>query len=211
MLAALIAAPAASSAQDGLDVTGFETFRAPAAPAVPHSNTIQVPSAGRPLTIAAVDDIPRQLMAASDRAKCKLTNGLLARHPVLIFRPADGYRVMALVPCQRVRFHTQAFQFELSVDTEPTPMTFPVVALNGGISASNRPGLMTWDPETTTLIATRSSDVCPALETRHTYRQGGGEMNGFVLIKIEHRALRCGAPDAEWQTLWQAPYWKLQP
>jgi hypothetical protein len=210
LLVALMAAPRAAIAQNGVTDREFETFRAPAS-AVPYSSAIQVPSGGRPLIIAAVKDIPRQLMAAAGRAKCKLTDGLLARHPVLIFRPADGYRVMALVPCQMVAFHTQAFQFELSVETEPAPMTFPVVALNGGISASQRPGLMSWDPQTTTLTATRSSEVCPALETRHSYRQGGGELNGFVLIKIEHRALRCGAPEAEWQTLWQAPSWKLQP
>jgi hypothetical protein len=45
---------------------------------------------------------------------------------------------------------------------------------------------------------------------RHTYRQSGGELNGFALARIEHRLLRCATPETDWQTLWQAPAWNLQ-
>jgi hypothetical protein len=69
---------------------------------------------------------------------------------------------------------------------------------------------MSWDPETRTLSAWRGQDHCPAREVRHTYRQSGGELNGFALARIEHRLLRCAMPEADWQTLWQAPTWNLQ-
>jgi hypothetical protein len=159
--------------------------------------------------VARFDAIPRQLRTAIERDKCNVTETLMAKYPVLIFRPADGRRVMAVVPCFQLTPDSRAFLFDRSVEHEPTPMTFPVVAPTGGISASNRPGLMTWEPQTMTLTAWRGSDTCPARELRHVYRQGGGELNGFALSRIEHRQLRCTVPEADWQLLWQSPVWNL--
>lgn len=206
----LTAAPAAaqSAATPGLDPG--EPPTAVAAPA-PDQDAIQVPSGGQPFLIMRVDAIPRQLHAAVVRANCSLSDSLVAKYPVLIFRPADGRRLMAVVPCLGITPESRAFLFDRSLDTEPSPMMFPVVAPTSGFSASSQPGLMTWEAQTRTLTAWRGSDVCPARELRHTYRQGGGELNGFALSRVEHRRLRCTMPEAEWQTLWQSPVWNLQP
>ena len=174
-------------------------------------DTIQVPSGGRPFIVTQLERIPRQLKAAIDHSNCNLTDALIAKYPVLIFRPADGRRLMAMAPCFGITPDSRAFLFDRSVEMEPSLMTFPVVAPTGGFSASSQPGLMSWEAQTRTLTAWRGSDVCPARELRHTYRQGGGELNGFALSKVEHRQLRCTTPEADWQTLWQSPVWNLQP
>jgi hypothetical protein len=174
-------------------------------------DSIQVPSGGRPLVVTRLDTIPRQLKTAIDRTNCNVTDALIAKYPVLIFRPADGRRLMAVVACFGITPDSRAFLFDRSAELEPSPMTFPVVAPTGGFSASGQPGLMTWEAQTRTLTAWRGSDNCPARELRHTYRQGGGELNGFALSKVEHRRLRCTTPEADWQTLWQSPAWNLQP
>jgi hypothetical protein len=181
------------------------------APPPTDHDTIQVPSGGRPFVVAQVDRIPRQLKTAIERSNCSLAEALVAKYLVLIFRPADGRRLMAMVPCFGTTPDSRAFLFDRSVEMEPSLMTFPVVAPTGGFSASSRPGLMTWEAQTQTLTAWRGSDVCPARELRHTYRQGSGELNGFALSKVEHRRLRCTTPEAGWQTLWQSPAWNLPP
>jgi len=181
------------------------------APPPTDHDVIQVPSGGRPFVVTQVDRIPRQLKTAIDRATCSPTDALVAKYPVLIFRPADGRRLMATVPCFGITPDSRAFLFDRSVEMEPSLMTFPVVAPTGGFSASSQPGLMIWEAQTRTLTAWRGSDVCPAREFRHTYRQGSGELNGFALSKVEHRRLRCTTPEADWQTLWQSPAWNLTP
>lgn len=174
-------------------------------------DTIQVPSGGQPFIVTQVERIPRQLRAAIDRSECTIVEPLVAKYPVLIFRPADGRRLMATVPCLGSTPNSRAFLFDRSVEMEPSLMAFPVVAPSGGFSASSQPGLLIWEAQTRTLVAWRGSDVCPARELRHTYRQGGGELNGFALSKVEHRRLRCATPETDWQTLWQSPVWGLQP
>jgi hypothetical protein len=181
------------------------------APTATDHDTIQVPSGGQPFVVTRADGIPRQLKAAIDRTNCNVTDSLIAKYPVLIFRPADGRRLMALVPCFGLTPDSRAFLFEQSVEAEPSPMTFPVIAPTGGFSASSQPGLMSWEARSRTLTAWRGSDQCPARELRHTYRQGSGELNGFALSKVEHRRLRCTTPESDWQTLWQSPVWNLQP
>jgi len=211
LLAALLTGPGIAQESEKSRLDGFGPPAGVAAPAATDYDPIQVPSGGRPLVVARFDAVPRQLRAAIERAKCNVTESLMAKYPVLIFRPADGRSVMAVAPCLSATPDSRAFLFERSVEQEPTPMTFPVVALAGGISASSRPGLMTWEPRTMTLTAWIGSDTCPAREIRHTYRQGGGDLNGFALSRIEHRRLRCTTPEAEWRTLWQSPAWNLQP
>ena len=163
------------------------------------------------LTFATMKDIPPPLTAAVARTECKIAEYLFASHPVAIFRPADGHRVMAVVPCQAIVPFSRAFLFERTLDVEPIPMTFPVVAPTGGISASSRPGLLHWDPQNGNLSAWRGQDYCPSREIRHIYRQVGGELNGFALTRVEHRQVRCTTTEADWQTLWQSPAWNLQP
>ena len=207
----LTAAPA--TAQDAAlpDLNAGDPLSAITAPPAAEPDSIQVPSGGRPLVVTQIEAIPRQLKAAIDRNNCNVTVPVVAKYPVLIFRPADGRNLMAVVPCFGTTPDSRAFLFDRSVDVEPSPMTFPVVALTGGFSASSQPGLMTWEAQTRTLTAWRGSDNCPAREVRHTYRQGSGELNGFALSKVEHRRLRCTTPESDWQTLWQSPAWNLQP
>jgi hypothetical protein len=200
--------PASSGSLPELDPDELSTgVTAPAA----EQDTIQVPSGGQPFVVTRADAIPRQLKAAVESARCNLTDPLITKYPVLIFRPADGRRLMAVVPCAGATPDSRAFLFDQSVEAAPSPMTFPIAAATGGFSASSQPGLMSWDAQTRTLTAWRGSDQCPAREWRHTYRQGGGELNGFALSKVEHRRLRCTTPEADWLTLWQSPVWKLQP
>ncbi|MCC6890246.1 MAG: hypothetical protein IT536_17090 [Hyphomicrobiales bacterium] len=190
----------------------IEPIDPPAAVAAePSLEPIQVPSGGRPLVVTRADDIPPQLKAAIERAQCRLSDATISNYPVLIFRPADGRRVMAVVPCFAVTPDSRAFLFERSLALEPSPMAFPVVAMTGGFSTSLQPGLITWDEQTRTLVAWRGSDICPAPELRHIYRQGSGELNGFALSRVEHRRLRCTTPEADWQLLWQSPAWTLRP
>lgn len=193
------------------DINAVTSPSAIETPSAAATDAILVPSGGRPFVIGRVEAIPAQLKAAIDRTNCNLTEPLVAKYPVLIFRPADGRRIMSVVPCFGVTPASRAFLFDRSVEQEPSPMMFPVVALTGGFSATSQPGLMTWEAQTRTLTAWRGSDVCPAREMRHTYRQGSGELNGFALSRVEHRRLRCMTPEADWQTLWQSPAWNLQP
>lgn len=210
---AIVMSAAAATAQDGAppDLTAGQPAAAVTAPSVAEHDPIQVPSGGRPLVVGRLAAIPRQLKAAIDRANCTLTDALTAQYPVLIFRPADGRRLMAVVPCFDAVPGSRAFLFDRSVEQEPSPMAFPIVAPTGGFSASHQPGLMTWEALTRTLTAWRGSDQCPAREMRHIYRQGSGELNGFALSKVEHRRLRCTTPEADWLTLWQSPAWNLGP
>ncbi|MPZ38259.1 MAG: hypothetical protein GEU95_09345 [Rhizobiales bacterium] len=211
ILAALHTATTAAAQNPAIpDLDPGEPPTALTAPAADH-DTIQVPSGGQPFVVTRVDGIPPQLKAAIDRTNCNVTDSLVAQFPVLIFRPADGRRLMAVVSCSGPAPDSRAFLFDQQLETEPSPMTFPVVAPTGGFSASNQPGLMSWEAHTRTLTAWRGSDQCPGLELRHTYRQGSGELNGFALSKVEHRLLRCMAPESDWQTLWQSPVWNLQP
>jgi hypothetical protein len=215
VLAAFLAAAPAFAlklAQDAAtpDFDGDPTDTVVAVPAADH-DPIQVPSGGRPLVVTRRDAIPRQLRAAMERFGCTISDSLIAKYPVSIFRPADGRNLMAVVPCAASTPESRAFQFDRSVDVEPSPMMFPVVAPTGGFSASIQPGLISWEVQTRTLVAWRGSATCPAREFRHSYRQSGGDLNGFALSRVEHRRLRCTIPEADWQTLWQSPAWNLQP
>jgi hypothetical protein len=173
----------------------------------PDADPIQIPSGGRPFTVDRIDDIPRQLNAAIGRVQCRLDADMLKDTPIQIFRPADGLRVMAVVPCRAIVKYSRAFVFDRSIQVEPSPMTFPIIAASGGFSASELPGLMSWNAETRTLTAWRIADHCPAREIRHSYRQGLGELNGFALARVEFRDLRCTTPETDWKTVWQASPW----
>jgi hypothetical protein len=171
---------------------------------------IQIPSGGRPIAITHATDIPRQLNAAIENAQCRIDDGVMQERPLQIFRPADGYRVMTIVPCAGPVPYSRAFMFESSAQSAPTPMTFPVIAPIGGFSATDAPGLMVWDAEARMLSAWKGSDHCATRETRHTYHHGHGDLNGFALVKVEYREYRCNPPEADWKVIWQATPWNLQ-
>src|SRR5262249_50299747 len=98
---------------------------------------------------------------------------------------------------------------ERTIEAEPVLMTFPILAASGGFSASDAPGLMSWDADSKTLTAIRVTDYCPARETRHTYRQGLGELNGFALVRVDYRDSRCTAPESDGRGVWKASPWNL--
>jgi hypothetical protein len=170
------------------------------------SPALHVPAGGEPLRVARSADVPRQLRSAIDRAKCQLLDSILAKTPVVIFQPSPEHRVMAVVPCNALVTYSLAFVFERATEAEPKLVMFPIVAASGGFSATDSPGLMTWDPAAKTLTAVAGSDYCTARETRHTYRHGQGDLNGFVLVKAEHRKQLCES-EAPWTLVWEAQPW----
>ena len=160
LLAVLLTASAAASQAIGASqLFPGEPPTSVTAPPPLDQDTIQVPSGGRPFIVTQIDRIPRQLRTAVDRSHCNLNESMVAKYRVLIFRPADGRNLMATVPCLGITPDSRAFLFERSVEAEPSLMTFPVVAPTGGFSATSRPGLMSWEAQTGTLVAWRGSDV----------------------------------------------------
>jgi hypothetical protein len=115
---------------------------------------------------------------------------------------------MALVPCGGISLHHIAFMFDRSIRAEPSLMLFPVMAHGGGFSATEGAGVMKWDPAAKTLIATQTTDLGGSPIARHTYLHGGGQLNGFALVKVE-RGKQGFNGGEDWQTLWEARAWEL--
>jgi hypothetical protein len=111
---------------------------------------------------------------------------------------------MAIVPCAGVILHGRAFLFDRGLNEEPRPMALPVMPFAGRVTNSEAPGLLTWNPQTRTLVALQGNDECDGVVARHTYRHGSGrDLNGFALAKVERGKLGCG--DSEnWQVVWEA-------
>ena len=129
---------------------------------------------------------------------------------IQIFVPAPYARPMAIVHCGWIVAYSRAFVFERSVSGEPTLMRFPVMARPQGVTTSEHVGLMNWDPETRTITAVHRSDLCDDPAARHTWRhQGGGALNGFALVRVEHGKRAACADYADWTVLWEAAPWAL--
>jgi hypothetical protein len=167
---------------------------------------VRVPANGEPLHIRRIVDIPRHLRAAIDRAECPLLASILATTPAVIFQPSPAHRLMAIVPCNALITYSLVFLFDRTAEAEPRLVMLPVMAPSGGFSATDSPGLITWDPATKTLTAVAENDYCNVRETRHTYRHGQGGLNGFALVKLEHRMQLCDS-EAPWQKVWEAQPW----
>jgi len=167
---------------------------------------IRVPPNGAPLEIRRIVDIPRQLHAAIDQAQCPLLDSILVEVPAVIFQPSPAHRLMAIVPCNALVTYSLAFLFDRATQAEPRLVMFPVMAPSGGFSAADTPGLITWDPAAKTLTAVAENDYCNVRETRHTYRHGQGGLNGFALVKLEHRIQLCNT-ESPWQVVWEAEPW----
>lgn len=160
----------------------------------------RVPPDGQTWRIERVADIPPRLLAAMQQADCRQADATLLVFPIDIFRPAPGYRPMAIVPCSGIVLYGRAFL----LDPEPRPLAFPVMAFAGRLSTTEMPGLLTWNPIGRTLVAFQGNDVCEGVVARHTYRHDGrgGDLNGFALAKVERGKLGCGAGE-NWQVIWQ--------
>ena len=167
---------------------------------------IRLAADGEPVRFARIADIPRPLRAAIDRAECPLLDSILAQTPTVIFQPSSSHRVMAIVPCDALITYSLAFVFERTTEDVPRLVMFPVVAPSGGFTAADSPGLITWDAAAKTLTAIVENDYCGVRETRHTYQYGDGSLNGFTLVKVEHRKQMCES-EAPWEPVWEAQPW----
>jgi hypothetical protein len=167
---------------------------------------IRLPVDGEPLRIRRIAEFPRRLRTAIDRAQCPLLDSILAQTPAVIFQPSPTHRVMAVVHCNALIAYSLGFVFDRTTETEPRLVMFPVMAPDGGFSASDTPGRINWDAATKTLTAVIESDYCMVPEIKHTYQHGRGDLNGFALVKVEHRRQLCEG-EAPWQLVWEAQAW----
>jgi hypothetical protein len=159
---------------------------------------------GQITRIERIEDIPRQLARAAKR-HCRLDESQLRELSIAVFRPAANARVLALVPCGTIIWYHMAFVFQ-RVQNEPDVLGFSVVDAAGGFTVSERPGVMTWDPSTKTLVARGGNDMCTASVARHTYRYAPSQDAMFTLIRVE-RGQACRGDDAEWTVVWEAQPW----
>jgi hypothetical protein len=178
---------------------------------------LTIPPSGEPWSIQRAADIPTQLQQAIARQRSCRFEDWLADIPIVIFRPTSQSRVMAIVPCGNIIAYSNAFLFERDPRLEPRLMVFPVVAYEGRFTASASAGLLSWNPQTKTLVAYRGNDVGGTPVYRHTYRHNGGgdvnvvglnDINGFELVKFERGTLGFGKPE-NWQTVWEPSAWDL--
>jgi hypothetical protein len=165
----------------------------------------RIPADGQPWRVERAEEVPPPLAAALKQADCRQDEVMLLTFPIELFRPAAGSRAMAIAPCRHVPIQGRAFMLDGGRD--PQPLAFPVMAFPGKVSASETPGLITWNPFTRMLSAIEGSDVCEGTLTRHSYRHdprhGGDDLNGFALVKLERGRLGCNIPDT-WQVVWEA-------
>jgi hypothetical protein len=165
----------------------------------------RIPANGQPWRVESAQDVPPALAAALQQADCRQDDVMRLTFPIELFRPSTGARAMAIAPCRHIPIQGRAFM--LDGNGQPSPLAFPVMAFPGKVSASETPGLMTWNPYARTLAAIEGSDVCEGTLTRHTYRHdprhGGDDLNGFALVKLERGRLGCAIPDT-WQVVWEA-------
>ena len=162
-----------------------------------------IPDNGQPLRIDEIADIPAALRDAIERSYCKTGAAMLAVFPILIFRPAEGFAPMAVVPCEDLSLYSRAF---LLPGAER--MKFPVMAFAGRFDETEMPGYMSWDPRAKTLVALLGNEECGGTQTRHTYRHvgaAGAALNGFALAKVERGERGCGRDRLDtWQVIWEA-------
>jgi hypothetical protein len=173
-----------------------------------------IPPDGQPWRIERVADIPPPLASALAKTNCRQGEATLATFPIEIFRPAAGASAVAIVPCVGIVLYGRAFLFERDLASEPRPIVFPVMAIAGTVTASETPGVMSWSPQTRTLVALQGNDVCDGVIARHSYRHdgraggGGGsggpsDSGGFALTKVERGRLGCGGAGENWQVIWE--------
>jgi len=83
-----------------------------------------------------------------------------------------------------------------------------MMALPGRVSASETPGLLSWNPNARMLVAVQGNDECDGVVARHTYRhdgrRSGDDLNGFALAKVERAKLGCFGARENWETVWEA-------
>ena len=170
----------------------------------------RIPPNGASLRIDRAADLPATFVAALRRADCRQDDTMLFTFPIELFRPSAAARPMMIVPCSGIALSGRAFVFDPASPDEPYPLLFPMMALPGRITASETPGLLSWNPQTKVLVALQGNDTCDGVVARHTYRyddrRGGDDLNGFALAKVERAKLGCFGARENWETVWEAQW-----
>jgi hypothetical protein len=168
----------------------------------------RVPPNGQSLRIDRTADLPATFVAAFRRADCRQDDTMLFTFPIELFRPGTSSRPMMIVPCNGLALYGRAFVLDPGSPNEPRALVFPMMALPGRVSASETPGLLSWNPNARTLVAVQGNDECDGVVARHAYRhddrRGGDDLNGFALAKVERAKLGCFGARENWETLWEA-------
>jgi len=175
-----------------------------AAPQPPHNDRIVIPPNRSELTYRDPAALPRQLRAAL--AGCAY-QAWLADFPLRVLKPdPDDVRLLAIAPCGEGELVASA-AFLIGLWGEVTPVSFATTANPAGFTTTRQPGILAWDAETRTLIASRATDACPDREIRWFYRYRPGD-RPFALTRIEYRPKTCGLDPGPWRLYWQAPDWQ---
>jgi hypothetical protein len=158
-------------------------------------------------------NIPETLVTALRKLSCKLDDEDLKGLPILAFRPMPGmggYAVLAT--CRSIVRHSFMF-WQRNPRTEPQPMWFVMPNVSGepGFGVTRSPGFLEWNAETKTLSALQTTDICPRVVGRTTYRliHGVGRdaaMPSWMLTKME----TTHEPHCERSNDW-TPYWAAAP
>jgi hypothetical protein len=184
-----------------LAIFAFMAHAQPLIDRIPSSGTLRIDRSG---------DLPATFAAAFKRTDCRQDDTMLFTFPIELFRPSAGSLPMMIVPCSGLALHGRAFLIDPGSPNEPRPMTFPMMALPGRVSASETPGLLSWNPSARTLVAVQGNDECDGVVARHTYRhddrRSGDDLNGFALAKVERAKLGCFGARENWETVWEAQW-----
>jgi len=171
-----------------------------------HAQDPRIPPDGQPWRIERAADVPPALAAALKQAECRQSDAMMLTFPIELFRP-KGSHAMAIAPCIGITLYGRAFVFKRDSLDAPRALAFPVMPFPGRVSASEMPGLLSWNMFAGTLIALQGNDVCEGTVTRHTYRhaerRGGDDLNGFALAKVERGKLGCNGARESWQVMWE--------
>ena len=167
----------------------------------------RIPPNGQSLRVDRSGDLPATFVAAFRRADCRQDDAMLFTFPIELFRPSASSRPMMIAPCAGIVLSGRAFLLDQDRRAEPQPLTFPMMALPGRVSASETPGLLSWSPQAKTLVAIKGNDECDGVVARHTYRhderRGGDDLNGFALAKVERAKLGCFGARENWEIVWE--------
>jgi hypothetical protein len=159
-------------------------------------------------TLASPEMLPRQIAAQLRNCDYK------SRHdefPIRFIEPAPLQR-FALVFCSGISgVSHRVFDISNSSWRQAPAVSFAVLAIDRGFTATMTPGFLEWDKDAGLFTTRMSSDLCPSPVIRHTYRLGrtsGGFLGSpFVLIKVEGTDGECLKRNGPFDSLWEAPQW----
>jgi hypothetical protein len=160
-------------------------------------------------------DIPDTLLSALRRVHCQVDDGHLKRLPIVAFRPmsyAGGYATLAT--CDNFVANSYVF-WQRHPRSDPEHMWFAMPNIVGepGFGVTRSPGFLEWDTETKTLNAIQSTDICPRVVGRTTYRlvpgvgREGDSMPSWMLTKVETTYEPLCERVNEWKLVWEAKPW----